>query len=825
MADKDPKAITLRIFNPGTMQSDEEIIDQFVVRHCQFNIIMEVIQENLDASANQHVLVVGPRGRGKTMLLARIAAEIRRDDGLSKRLLPVRFMEESMEILGIADFWLECLLHLGNALAADYPDQAHSLRQTREALADLLDDQALELRARAAVLDVADRLDRRLVLMVENLQSLAQQTDKDFGWQLRKTLQHEPRIMLIASATSSFAALDNVDQPFFETFRELTLPPLDSEECARLWRVVTGEAISEREITPLKILTGGSPRFLVLMAGFARHRSMRELMEELVTLIDDHTEYFRGHLEALAPKERRVYIAVIDLWQPSSANEVARRARMDIRPVSSLLGRLVTRGAVIADESGQKKKHYRAAERLYSIYYKLRRERNEAAVIQGLVLFMAAFYSGSNLKTFVDSLVKESRQVKEIRTGFQLAMHSDTAARKRLMSQMSFDACVETLGEDTEAHEWIRIQLEQVRDAHERLDFEAALNYVNQVIDAFANAKDLEDSVATFMSIRIGILGEMGRMEEALASCQELIDRFGDAQVLVLQQVAATAWFYRGKALTKLDRKDEALASYQEVFDRFGDAKFGLQELVAEALFNRGSVLSELGRIVESLACYQILFVRFGNAEALKIKQLVAHALHNRSVKLREMGRTSEALDSCQNLIERFGDAERLSLQKSVAQALVRQGVILSESGRTAEALICYQDLIERFGDAEDFEMQNLVAGAIVDSVSLIPGVQKELSNLYAAWYERLPPLGTEVLGLFTYLTSYLYASGISAADLLAILDQDAKKAAQLHPLIIALRQENGEVVRAPDELLEVAADVRKQMAEAKNNLQPQATL
>ena len=67
-----------------------------------------------------------------------------------------------------------------------------------------------------------------------------------------------------------------------------------------------------REIRPLEILTGGNPRLLVIVAGFARHRSLRQLMEELVVLIDEHTEYFRGHLEALPRSERRVYIAVID---------------------------------------------------------------------------------------------------------------------------------------------------------------------------------------------------------------------------------------------------------------------------------------------------------------------------------------------------------------------------------------------------------------------------------------------------------------------------------------------------------------------------------
>ena len=150
------------------------------------------------------------------------------------------------------------------------------------------------------------------------------------------------------------------------------MEPLATEECRRLWQVVSGDAASEHEIRPLEILTGGSPRLLVIVAEFAQHRSLRQLMEELVMLIDDHTEYFRGHLEVLPKGERRVYIAVIDLWQPSSTGEIAARARMDVRPVSTLLGRLVERGAVIAEGSG-KKRRYAAAERLYSIYYKLRR--------------------------------------------------------------------------------------------------------------------------------------------------------------------------------------------------------------------------------------------------------------------------------------------------------------------------------------------------------------------------------------------------------------------------------------------------------------------
>ena len=97
----------IRKFNPGTLQSDEEVVTQFVVRSHELDIVLEVLRGNVQSPSCQHVLIVAPRGRGKTMLLARAAAELRTNDEFSRHLLPVRFMEESQEIFNLADFWLE----------------------------------------------------------------------------------------------------------------------------------------------------------------------------------------------------------------------------------------------------------------------------------------------------------------------------------------------------------------------------------------------------------------------------------------------------------------------------------------------------------------------------------------------------------------------------------------------------------------------------------------------------------------------------------------------------------------------------------------------
>ena len=387
-----PASPIVRKFNPGVLQSDEEVVAQFVVRQREFGILTDVLRGNIASSPCQHMLVVAPRGRGKTMMLARVAAELRANEELRRGFLPVRFMEESYEVFDLADFWLDVLLYLAPEVARHDAEAADQLRQARAEFACRPRGVEVEESARAIALDTAQRLGRKLVLMVENCQSLFDDVDDRFGWGLRKTLQTEPNVMFLGTATVRMAALTDVEGPFYELFRTLPLAPLPLSECKALWEAVSGEERSEREIRPLQILTGGDPRLLVIVAGLSCHRSLRELLQELVALVDDHTEYFRSHLDHLGKTERRVYVALIDLWRPSTTAEIAARARQDIRATSSLLGRLVRRGAVGYQGKGQKRL-YQATQPLYSIYYKLRRQRDEAAVVHGLVHWMVACYA------------------------------------------------------------------------------------------------------------------------------------------------------------------------------------------------------------------------------------------------------------------------------------------------------------------------------------------------------------------------------------------------------------------------------------------------
>ena len=781
--------LPIRKFNPGTFQSDDEVTEQFVVRMREHNSVMEVLQGNIDSPSCQHILITAPRGRGKTMLLARVAAELRTNNELSSRVLPVRFMEENQEIYTMADFWLETLFHLAREYAAYDPALATELRRSYDDLNKHWREQNLEERARAIVLGTADRLSKKLVLMVENLQSLCESVDDDFGWKLRGVLQSEPQIILLASATNRFKGLDNASQPFFELFRIIELAPLSNKECRYLWQVVSGDKVDEREIRPLQILTGGNPRLLVIIAGFAQHHSLRQLMEELVSLIDEHTEYFRGHLEVLARTERRVYVAVLDLWQPSRAGEIADRARMDIRAVSTMLGRLVNRGAVLVEGSG-KKRLYSAVERLYSIYYKLRRERDEAAIVQNLIRFMVAFYNETEQTEIFHKAHREAMESESIQDGINRAV-AELPQFRNLYSKMWPDINkppqnkiaipaqpVSATGMLTEPDRTSKQQYEQLSEEIIDAIYAGSTERILKLTAQLIILPEVPDSsIAWALIEKANALARQNNRQTAIKYYGEVVERFAESNKSDMQAWVTIALFKKGDVQAKLGNFDAAITSYDEAVKQLNASDVPEnQQTIAIALFYKGNALEELDEFEAAISIYDELVGRFGTNNNTDMKMWVAKALINKISNLIQTDNVDIALQTCEELEQRLG--------------------------------------IYPIGEPE-IEVRWRVRCLRTEALQLKGETQAAL-ELFRLAYTAFVPEHEYMMHEIIRIVPNLIASGASEYDLVRILSSDSEKSAHLEALIIALRQYAGETVRAPAEMLEVAEDIRNQINEKK---------
>jgi hypothetical protein len=186
------------------------------------------------------------------------------------------------------------------------------------------DESTLRAQALARLTELAEAEKKRLLVIVENLNMvIGEQVSDDASWDIRKTLQTDPHIMLVGTATV-VRDIANARRQCSSLFREIKLPPLTQQECQELWKSVADEELHPTRIRPLQILTGGNPRLLAILAAFAAGTSFRDLMMNLCALIDRHTPYFKAQVEALPSMERRVYVTLAELWEPAGAGRIAK---------------------------------------------------------------------------------------------------------------------------------------------------------------------------------------------------------------------------------------------------------------------------------------------------------------------------------------------------------------------------------------------------------------------------------------------------------------------------------------------------------------------
>ena len=864
---KDSMQRQMRKFNPGLLQSDEEVSAQFVVRENEFQTVCETVRGNIASPSCQHVLVVGSRGQGKSMLLRRVEAELRMDRELSSHYLPVRFMEENQEIDSLADFWLETLFQLARELASEDASLSNELMETHKSLMSRWREQGFEELARSSVLDTSDRLRRRLVLMVENVQSLFAEDNEDFGWGLRAVLQTMPQITLIASATSRFEALQDPQAPFFELFRLVYLNPLNTEECGRLWSIVSETESEENEIRPLEILTGGNPRLIVIVATFARHRSLRQLMEELVILVDEHSEYFRSHLDLLPKNERRVFVALIDLWRASSASDIAARARIDVRVVSTMLRRLIDRGAVMIVEGyGARKRLYTVTDRLFSIYYKLRRENNERAVVESLIHFMVSFYDVREMRTMSEKMFVDALESSAIQAGIASALENrtksvevdvrlkwDEVARASEKINNESEEKVLSLLEYEISNSYREKHWRKLLDSSERYvarDFLSKLPESNQDqirtlinvmrSDAYLELSDFDHVISLGRAVEVTrydssnetSLHASGRLKmnqclayfslrdfpSVVSECKKIFQHFVKFEDPIFINWAANALLLHSEAENELGNVSKSIELLDEVLLECGenDDEFS-KDSVAQALFRKGELLGGKCRDFRgSAACFEEFIERYEDDENESIRRNLVPAKMNQVLNHGLLGDFDREIAYCESVINAVTESEKVEDHRICFNACLYKSRRLAELGRAKEALASCDQL-------QSWMTKNPVLPDALSDMGLnwYTKCTRALALTYLGHMDAALTALQEAYGALDLerdsdlpqimrLVSELLSAGAKEQDLIEVFQRDEQNAWNLLPLLITLQQRGGMPVSAPIEALEVAEDLHE---------------
>jgi tetratricopeptide (TPR) repeat protein len=251
------------------------------------------------------------------------------------------------------------------------------------------------------------------------------------------------------------------------------------------------------------------------------------------------------------------------------------------------------------------------------------------------------------------------------------------------------------------------------------------------------------DLTACALHCKASALTELGRFDEAIEACNQVLDRFGHAREPELREHVARALVSKGTLLLSAARRtpgryEETLGVFDEVVDRYRDAaEPSLREHVAKAIVSRLTVVVELetpeatmrqlapsharidqacrkvdlGQPAEALSYFDDAISRRGGAIDPVSRTIVAEALYNKAATLNRLGRFDDAVTCFDEVVERFGDATDPSQRAMVARALEGKGTALGRLGRSRERIATLDEVLARFSGLAG--LQESVAGTL----------------------------------------------------------------------------------------------------------------
>ncbi len=433
----------ISIYNPGRL-TDEEIERIFITRKGVFQYLFDLLVAEPPGSIPQHHLVIGERGMGKSTLLHRIAVEFRKQPH-REAFLPLTFPEEQYNIDRLSKFWLNCLDALADALdrASEQPTLAEL-----DADIDRWSKQAKNTTAAEMYAHFdgwCKRLNRRVVVLVDNLNLIFNKISREEQHQLRAILMKNGAPILVGASAHSIEDVVDYGAPFYDAFKIQTLKKLSFEEVLETLKNLAeitnntafiNELYAHRgRLRALYQLTGGTPRTLTMLYPLIREGFSISIQTDLEALMDMATSLYKSRFEELPAQMQVVLDAIAMHWDPAHLEALREITHLENAQLSPQIKRLFDTGWINRlDAYKAKGNAYEISERFFNIWYLMRRSsRRQKKELVCLTKFLATMY-GEELTDVANRMLKDGINHPD-HAGLHLAM-ADAVKDKKLAKQL-----------------------------------------------------------------------------------------------------------------------------------------------------------------------------------------------------------------------------------------------------------------------------------------------------------------------------------------------------------------------------------------------------
>jgi len=543
-------------FNPSAMPS-ELIEATFVQRQSVADRLVDIFEESARRESKHNVLLVGPRGIGKSHLVSLVYHRLKAKGDLAEKLCIAYLKEDEWGVNSFLDLLLRTLRAVYEELDLEVPDTVGDL--------SVMSKTQAEDHVWGCLQSILAK--RTLFLIIENLDAVFAKIEEQGQRRWRALMQSNPQWTILATTPALFSAISRQVSPFYGFFEVIHLQPLSlTDGVALLQRLARWNkdektaafldtAVGRARVRAVQHLAGGNHRIFVLFYDFLYQGGSEHFVTPLLKTIDALTPYYQSQMVRLSPQQQKIVNFLCEHRKPATVTRIAKNCLTTHQTAANQLKQLLTHRYVRVDRVGRES-YYELTEPLLRICVEAKTHHERPLGL--LVDFIRYWFSRDELQ---DKLSHTGEREHE-KTYFLAALKQyDIRDAHSHLSPEIGSLCV-ALSRKEDTPERLRSQAQELaelsRIAEDWPHFARAMNVLHNESDAIPKLEDAFERDPQNVEI-LRWLAVLHDQSGSKARAHELLDR-----AIKLNPGRGILFLDKGQMLSNADRNEEALEAYEQ---------------------------------------------------------------------------------------------------------------------------------------------------------------------------------------------------------------------------------------------------------------------